>query len=86
MQLTLTFKKLDKKFERLARAQLRSKLLFYPKLISKLKCFVTFLATQAVVVGVVQLAEWRPPTLEFCGSNPVFGKLLINICLLSNVL
>ena len=35
------------------------------------------------------VAYWQsrpPPTPEICGSNPVIGKLLSNICLLSTVL
>ena len=33
-----------------------------------------------------QLVERSPPTPEIRGSNPVIGKLLSNICVLSTVL
>ena len=32
------------------------------------------------VVVVAQLVEQSPPTPEIRGSNPVIGKLLLNIC------
>ena len=35
---------------------------------------------------VAQLVERLPLTPEICGLNPVIGKLLLNICLLSIVL
>ena len=35
---------------------------------------------------MAQLVEQSPPTPEIRGSNPVIGKLLSNICLLSTVL
>ena len=37
-------------------------------------------------VVVAQLVERSPPSPEIRGSNPVIGKLLSNICLLSTVL
>ena len=48
------------------------------------KCFCQGLFLGAVVVA--QLVERLPPTPEICDSNPVIGKLLSNICLLSTVL
>ena len=37
-------------------------------------------------VVVAQWVEWSPSTPEICGSNPVIGRILSNICLLSSVL
>ena len=34
---------------------------------------------------VAQLVEWSLPIPEVRGSNPVIGKILLNICLLSTV-
>ena len=39
-----------------------------------------------MAVVATQLVEQTPPTLEICGSNPVFRKFLLNICLQSTVL
>ena len=42
--------------------------------------------THSGALVVAQLLEQLPLTPEICGSNPVTGQLLSNICLLSTVL
>ena len=71
-----------------------------PKKISHFT-LVTLLGISKAIIGLlafavlnndawaVVVAQWvvrLPPTPEICGSNPVIGKLLSNICLLSIVL
>ena len=50
---------------------------------SKKSRFIKTLFVTAVVVA--QLVERSPMTPEIRGSNPVIGKRLSNICLLSTV-
>ena len=56
----------------------------YSNQLKRTQCKKVRLNNWAVVVA--QLVERSPPTPEIRGSNPVIGKLLSNICLLSTVL